>query len=522
MEYITQVEIDTFIKIKGEPKSSISEEDKGICKLLRQKLDYLSNTLGRELAVSHISKAPSIFNPSGTSRVKKSLWYRIFPNQIWLNLKIALTFSFDGELNIMLDSWNWDSKSKKRKNLLDLRTKIIKRITSEELLKYDDYNQLNQQLISYYEEVLMPIEDEILEIARDFNNRNIGLLATDGTDWKEQHIKESLSYKYSIVWNHRQPNGQAKTITYLKNTIKRIGYFDLYYLSKNTAKYKAQIIDIAMDDSELERWSKEYGPDKIRLFKPSMSNIKDGTKKAKIVFLCKSLQRLNPEIIKTNLVPIQGGYQSQGNLVPFFMEINELTKNSIMSIEEYNDKEFNKNKTIPLNQIFFGPPGTGKTHQTIAEAIRIINPNFNLNQNREIVKEEFDRLKELGRIVFTTFHQSMSYEDFIEGIKPVPPKNDENVLSYRVEDGIFKKICQVAGKKNRTINKLEFAEKYKEFVEKLPSHEEQDSDFVLKTPNGYDFWLYQNSAKSICVKAGTKADTMSLALSELEKREFWI
>lgn len=41
---------------------------------------------------------------------------------------------------------------------------------------------------------------------------------------------------------------------------------------------------------------------------------------------------------------------------------------------------------------------------------------------------------------FVTFHQSFSYEDFIEGIKP-NLDDEENNVSYRIEDGIFKKMC---------------------------------------------------------------------------------
>ena len=45
---------------------------------------------------------------------------------------------------------------------------------------------------------------------------------------------------------------------------------------------------------------------------------------------------------------------------------------------------------------------------------------------------------------FITFHQSMSYEDFIEGIKPTLEYEDDSDLAYKLKDGIFKLLCQKA------------------------------------------------------------------------------
>lgn len=102
----------------------------------------------------------------------------------------------------------------------------------------------------------------------------------------------------------------------------------------------------------------------------------------------------------------------------------------------------------PLNQILYGPPGTGKTYNTINKAIEIANPKFNTNEEldekaeRKAINEEYKRLVNEGQIVFTTFHQSMTYEDFIEGIKPVIDENEDGEKSvvYEIKDGIFKKI----------------------------------------------------------------------------------
>lgn len=104
--------------------------------------------------------------------------------------------------------------------------------------------------------------------------------------------------------------------------------------------------------------------------------------------------------------------------------------------------EFN----FPLNQILYGPPGTGKTYHTISKAIGIANPNFNINQDREIVKDEYNRLVEAGQIVFTTFHQSMGYEDFVEGIKPQIEEDSDGNKSviYEIKSGVFKLIVEKA------------------------------------------------------------------------------
>jgi len=107
-------------------------------------------------------------------------------------------------------------------------------------------------------------------------------------------------------------------------------------------------------------------------------------------------------------------------------------------------EKINRMKPI-LNQILFGPPGTGKTYSTIEKAIQIIDSGFDLNQSRKEVKAKYDELHKAGRIVFTTFHQSMSYEDFVEGIKPNLESIDSENISYKIEDGIFKKVCIEAG-----------------------------------------------------------------------------
>lgn len=128
--------------------------------------------------------------------------------------------------------------------------------------------------------------------------------------------------------------------------------------------------------------------------------------------------------------------------------------------EAFNTEINTENMNFDLNQIFFGPPGTGKTYNTINEAIRIADPEFYKanHDKRDELKKRFKLLllnndnENVGQIAFTTFHQSMSYEDFIEGIKPVKPEVDDTHLKYEIQEGIFKRICRIA---NDSINAVD-------------------------------------------------------------------
>lgn len=91
--------------------------------------------------------------------------------------------------------------------------------------------------------------------------------------------------------------------------------------------------------------------------------------------------------------------------------------------------------------ILQGAPGTGKTYKTAAIAVGMCNPTFSDFEDHQKVMEEYERLQDKGQIAFCTFHQSMDYEDFIEGLKP-EVKGD--AVEYNVENGIFKTICELA------------------------------------------------------------------------------
>lgn len=106
---------------------------------------------------------------------------------------------------------------------------------------------------------------------------------------------------------------------------------------------------------------------------------------------------------------------------------------------------YQESRLVTTNKILFGPPGTGKTYSTINEALKILDPSFLAmnGDDRNELKGRFDELVHAGLVRFVTFHQSFSYEDFVEGIRA---STDEATggLCYEVEDGVFKQLCEAA------------------------------------------------------------------------------
>ncbi len=95
------------------------------------------------------------------------------------------------------------------------------------------------------------------------------------------------------------------------------------------------------------------------------------------------------------------------------------------------------------NLILYGPPGTGKTYATAAEAVRLCDGH--VPAGRTEVMKRYQELVKSGQVRFITFHQSFSYEDFVEGLRPVQG-NDEDETGFSLEPrhGVFRDIATVA------------------------------------------------------------------------------
>jgi hypothetical protein len=138
------------------------------------------------------------------------------------------------------------------------------------------------------------------------------------------------------------------------------------------------------------------------------------------------ISSLNDNYLLTNILPVNIG-DSKG-------------------VNDANPKYLERKLKYPLNQILYGPPGTGKTYATITKALNIIGL---LEEKDSYTKSEYEEAQdlfqnELGkRIEFITMHQSFSYEDFVQGLKPLKSK-DGTSLSFDYRNGAFKEICKRA------------------------------------------------------------------------------
>lgn len=115
-------------------------------------------------------------------------------------------------------------------------------------------------------------------------------------------------------------------------------------------------------------------------------------------------------------------------------------------------------QTATTNLILYGPPGTGKTYQTAWEAVRLclgddVAASLVGVENRDRLMAEYRRLMKAGRIEFVTFHQSMSYEEFVEGLRPTAGsesagEDDEVAVDagFRLtpHDGVFMRLSERA------------------------------------------------------------------------------
>lgn len=215
-------------------------------------------------------------------------------------------------------------------------------------------------------------------------------------------------------------------------------------------------------------------------------------------------------------------------LKSFLNDFYELYSKDNNMAEDKNISEIVELLQYKKNIILQGAPGTGKTYTTAEIALSIIGEDTSKYKEHKDLMKGYENLKiksdkdtgEIidGQIGFVTFHQSMDYEDFIEGIKP---EIENGNVYYDIKDGIFKKIAKRA--KSKIENYEEFEEAYAKFIDYICDYTEANPFAELETESQKSkFGITVNNKKGLSLYTGDdlKPTTTSLKKDNLCKLFF--
>ena len=362
------------------------------------------------------------------------------------------------------------------------------------------------------------------------------------TFWFESKTESLISiwggsaYKFGIF--KRAQNDVEKELRSGQTGDTEYGWYEKYGETRNQAFEKIknlilQIIENAqnkefekIDDIDLGnaiKWKIAflYAPDKTLLHIVSKEAFKYLAQKNNIK--SKNISQIQKELLK-NKPNHMDFYEYSSLLWNQYAKENKSTHDVLNNSdnEGYKMTDNDKKSTYPLNQILYGPPGTGKTYSVVRKALEIIEGNASYDRSK------FKEYVEKGQIKFITFHQSYGYEEFVEGIK-AETKNDN--VSYRIEDGAFKRICKRANGDNwkkillkdtkEELTEDGFKKLYKNYVDKLPIFSNNMYGKILETPTDKQpFYLYKNNLFSILVKPQNSNDPKTISCDKLIKDIF--
>ncbi|MDN5125517.1 AAA family ATPase [Aliarcobacter butzleri] len=198
----------------------------------------------------------------------------------------------------------------------------------------------------------------------------------------------------------------------------------------------------------------------------------------------KLIRKLNEnEMQQLSRVKLQENGLKQGT-INYILNNNEQLYKYIKNVLNNESLKKQENKNMKTKNIMlYGAPGVGKTHNYKKLVSLIESGKYNEsdifesiieNQKLDIdIDKTFEIIKNEKRIEFVTFHQSYSYEDFIEGFRP--SEEDEKIVR---QDGIFKIISDRAKKnlENSQIPKQEYKIDMEELIQKFTNYVQDSLD----------------------------------------------
>ncbi|MFN8117110.1 MAG: AAA family ATPase [Bacteroidia bacterium] len=349
----------------------------------------------------------------------------------------------------------------------------------ESFLTDDCYKDENNNILA------QDIFYQALENASQFNKNywRIGTVIDEGSLWEEMKAKNFVGIGWGKLGNLNDLSiVDRKSI---QNILKPNGY---YIDDNRTASQKAGEIFSFYDEIKngdvvlAQDGAKVLG---IGIVKDEYNFIDESIAphQHSIDWVLKEPNLKNNEGLRTTVYKLQD--------VDLIKNIEKVLE----SIESKPKTDMSNNNMQSLNTILYGPPGTGKTYNSINLSLEILGEDIS-KKSRKDIKAIYDEYVKKGQIVFTTFHQSMSYEDFIEGIKPVTSDDNEGNISYDIESGVFKSLCDKARIKGNS----NFESAYEALLQDISKLEGEPLE--LKTPTGKSFYVAINSKNNLSLLTG--------------------
>ncbi|HDZ4972137.1 TPA: McrB family protein [Campylobacter jejuni] len=321
------------------------------------------------------------------------------------------------------------------------------------------------------------IKEKIIQIIQASQDNN--LKAIEKIDFGNA-IKWKIAFHYQDVKNIKIVNIFSKNVLDLISLNEFKEKLKIYQIHKKLLENKNLLLVKMIENIAIPLWNK-YGMDSQNYIDKMKNLFSEYLNKKKldedtINQYIQVIENISKEFLKENLYSC--------DLFSFNQNINKLNKNEEFKLKNSNgsnmyssalnyyraflidyyeqdifitervQSEESNMKIIPLNQILYGSPGTGKTYTTIDKALEILGENL---ESRDDKKAKFDEYVKNGQIVFTTFHQSYGYEEFVEGIKPrIDSEENSKEIKYEIKDGIFKELCEKALENRDSIKNFNF------------------------------------------------------------------
>ncbi len=378
---------------------------------------------------------------------------------------------------------------------------------------------------------LLKISDAILQHLLQFRSENPGftfsLRSRDSSQSGEKRLTQGQwfqgsSYVYVPLFKAGDDNRKIKTLGFVisfdkEGNLER-NYLEISFKDTLRGKHDPGYVKFHFDLAsklDIKLSSNRHGTKRYPNAKDYLQNLNDYLTRVRLV----ALELIEQHGLQDSFIVDEREFKRNLNRI---MKIkSKLSQNEEENLEPEQETKL---KTNPLNQISYGPPGTGKTYSMVVEALAIIEEKGKhelQNEPYHILKSRYDDLVRKGQIAFTTFHQNMSYEDFVEGIKPLEPKEEGDPISYKVIPGIFKRISEEAtenlnyigtkehsslepsfelafAKLNREVTEAQFADtiKIKEKEVTGLRINLQSSYFIIPKIDGYSIKMINSEGKS--------------------------